>query len=267
VIKYAFYGAASAFIGLLITGTLIGKANMVPLAIVTICITLGSALWAQLVEGSSGLMRPFGWYGGVLGVLVGVSISMLLGANPWLLLGAFSVAAPWIQSAGRLRCLLQGCCHGRVASDKIGIRYSQPQSRVCKLSSLSGAPVHATPLYSIGHNLVLAIVMARIWLLRLDISLILGVYLILSGLGRFVEESYRGEPQTPMFAGMRLYQWIAVLSVIAGISVTMFKNTPNAPRPEFSWATIIVSALFGIVALIALGVDFPESNRRFARLA
>jgi len=25
--------------------------------------------------------------------------------------------------------------------------------------------------------------------------------------------------------------------------------------------------LFDIVALIALGVDFPESNRRFARLA
>ena len=29
----------------------------------------------------------------------------------------------------------------------------------------------------------------------------------------------------------------------------------------------VVAALFGIVAAFALGVDFPESNRRFARLA
>jgi hypothetical protein len=35
----------------------------------------------------------------------------------------------------------------------------------------------------------------------------------------------------------------------------------------FNWASIIAAAFFGVLTSCALGLDFPESNKRFARLA
>jgi prolipoprotein diacylglyceryltransferase len=113
----------------------------------------------------------------------------------------------------------------------------------------------------------MALVMARLWFLHSSLSLIAGMFLILSGLGRFVEESYRGEPQTPLKAGLRIYQWMAITSVLAGIFVTMISNTPYAPAPQMNWESIIAAAAFGLWTCFALGVDFPESNKRFTRLA
>jgi protein-S-isoprenylcysteine O-methyltransferase Ste14 len=267
VINHGLYAGAGAFITLSVVGLLTGHDYIISMIVVAISIVITSAIWAQVVEGSSSLLRPYGWYGGMLGAVMGLFISKLLGADSWLLAGAFCVAGPLAQSAGRLRCLVQGCCHGREASARVGIRYTHPRSRVCRLSSLAGVPVHATPLYSILYNLFVAVVMLRLWQLHTALSLIIGAYLILTGLGRFVEESYRGEPQTAVIAGLKLYQWMALLSLLAGIFITMMGHTPAAPEPHFNWGSVIAAGCFGIFAGFALGVDFPNSNRRFARLA
>jgi membrane-associated phospholipid phosphatase/protein-S-isoprenylcysteine O-methyltransferase Ste14 len=266
IINHGLYAGAGAFVVLSIVGTLTGPDYIIALMIVAFSMVITSAIWAQVIEGSPSLLRPYGWYGGILGALTGILIAKLLGANAWLLAGAFSVAAPWGQSVGRLRCLVQGCCHGREAPTVVGIRYIHPRSRVTRLSSLAGVPVHPTPLYSILYNLVIAIIMARLWQLHAAISLIVGTYLILTGLARFVEESYRGEPQTAIKAGLKLYQWMAILSVVAGVFITMIGNTINAPEPQLNWGSIIAAGCFGLFSWFAFGVDFPNSNRRFARL-
>jgi prolipoprotein diacylglyceryltransferase len=183
----------------------------------------------------------------------------------WPVLAALVVAAPWIQGIGRLRCLVQGCCHGRPAAHNIGIRYTHSRSRVWRVPSLRGIPVHATPLYSLLWNIVVALVVTRIYLLHAPSAMVGGVYLILSGAGRFVEEAYRGEPQTPIFAGLRLYQWVAVTTLVLGALITTVKNSPTSPWPVLHASSILV-ALCGIGAWLLTGVDFPESNRRFARL-
>jgi prolipoprotein diacylglyceryltransferase len=267
VINHGLYAAAGVFVGLSIVGTLIGPGYIASIVIVASCSLVTSALWAQLVEGSPSLLRPFGWYGGLLGTIIGALLVMPFGYHPWVLLSAFSVAAPWIQSFGRLRCLVQGCCHGGAALPAIGIRYKHPRSRVSRLTSLAGVPVHPTPLYSILSNLVIAIIMVRLWLVRADFSLIVGVFLILNGLARFVEESYRGEPQTPITAGLRSYQWLAVASVFTGVFATMVSNTGHPSTLSLNWQSLIAAAGFGMVVWFALGVDFPNSNERFARLA
>ena len=110
------------------------------------------------------------------------------------MLSALVVAAPWIQGLGRLRCLVQGCCHGRPTSEYIGIRYVHPRSRVCRITSLRDVPIHPTPLYSLLWNVVVAMLVTRLYLLHTTAAMVGGVYLILSSMGRFVEEAYRGEP-------------------------------------------------------------------------
>ena len=142
------------------------------------------------------------------------------------MLAAITIAAPVIQGIGRLRCLVQGCCHGRVAESVPGIRYTDPHSRVCRLANLSGVPVHATPLYSILWNVVVELALLRLVQLNAPCTLICGIYLLLSSAGRFVEEAYRGEPQTATIAGLHLYQWIAVCMSIAGAVVTTVNSSP-----------------------------------------
>lgn len=266
IINHGIYAGMGSFVALSIIGTLTGPAYVPSILLVTASGIVLSAISAQWIEGSSKLLRPYGWFGGLLGAIVGLFIAQLLGANALLLFAAFCAGAPWGQAGGRLRCLVQGCCHGREAPDEIGIRYDHPSSRVCRLSELTGVSVHPTPLYSIIYNAVTAIVVTRIWLAHGSLALIVGVYFILTGFGRFVEESYRGEPQTPVFGKLRLYQLIAILTVLGGIFMTMADNSLRAPTPAPNWQAIFASAGFAVFVCIAFGVDFPNSSRRFARL-
>lgn len=176
------------------------------------------------------------------------------------------MAGPWVQAVGRLRCLVQGCCHGHEAPIGIGIRYTHPRSRVCRLSALAGVPVHPTPLYSILWNVVIALAVGRLWSLRAPLHFVGGVYLGLNGLGRFVEEAYRGEPQTPVYARLRLYQWVALGTVVTGAALTALLGGPPAPVPRANGPSVLAAAMFGVLTAVALGVDFPGSKRRFARL-
>ncbi|MGA3286200.1 MAG: prolipoprotein diacylglyceryl transferase family protein [Bacteroidota bacterium] len=266
IINHGVYAAAGTSIGLLIIGTLLGPGSVSPMLIIAFSSLIAAALWAQFIEGSPSLLRPYGFYGGVIGVILGSLIAKLFGGNIWQLLGAYAVAGPIIQSAGRFRCFVQGCCHGREASKNIGIRYTHPRSRVCRLANLNNVPIHPTPLYSILWNVFTVIILARLWSLHGSLTLIAGLYLILNGLGRFVEEAYRGEPQTPIIGRLRLYQWIAVASVVSGAVLTTVSTSSAIPNWQFSWIAVGAAAGFGSLTWFALGVDFPNSNTRFARL-
>lgn len=268
VISHAIWPATAALVGLLVAGAAAGRELFGGVMLVALCALAGAGLWAQALEGSSKLLRPFGWYGGVLGGILGALAAGLLGAPVVRLLAAFFLAAPWIQSLGRLRCLMQGCCHGAPAPEQVGIRYHHPRSRVSRLAGLAGIPIHPTPLYSIGANLLIGVALLRLRTLAAPDSLLVGAYLMLGGIARFVEESFRGEPQTAIVAGLRIYQWLAVASLIAGIVLSAL---PAAPGPSgFSppdLRLLLAALAMALVSGFVMGVDFPASNRRFSRLA
>jgi prolipoprotein diacylglyceryltransferase len=119
-----------------------------------------------------------------------------------------------MQAIGRLRCLVNGCGHGSAAPRELGIRITHVRSRVTRLAKLSDVPIHPTQLYSILSNIFLGLVLLRLWHSGCPLSLICGVYGIGNGVSRFVEEAYRGEPQTLIVRGLHLYQWIAMGSVV-----------------------------------------------------
>jgi prolipoprotein diacylglyceryltransferase/protein-S-isoprenylcysteine O-methyltransferase Ste14 len=266
IINHGIYVGLGGTFGLWIAGSLVGSEHQTAVLVAGFAAVVGAALWAQYIEGSSQLLRPFGYYGGLLGGILGALVAPLFGASAWLILAAFSAGGPWAQAMGRLRCLVQGCCHGRLAPDSLGIRYTHPRSRVCRLTAWAGLPLHPTPVYSILWNGFVASAIARLWILHAPLHLISGIYFILTGLGRFVEEAWRGEPQTPVFARLRLYQWAAVASVVAGALMTALGHGGPAPTPHFEWRVLLASAVFGAFVWFAMGVDFPNSSRRFSRL-
>ncbi len=123
-------------------------------------------------------------------------------------------------------------------------------------------------MHSILANLVIGSLLARFAAIGAPCPLLVGTYLILSGLARFVEESLRGEPQTTIHSGLRLYQWCAITSVLLGIGATCIAGDPLPPRgPADPVAIAALAIATGLLHAFAMGVDFPTSGRRFARLA
>jgi prolipoprotein diacylglyceryltransferase len=267
IINHGFYAGAGTFVAYTILGAIAGAGSESPVFFVAVASLVGAGAWAQWIEGSPRLLRPYGFYGGVFGTIIAALLAQpLFRMDPWVLISGTCVAAPWLQSLGRLRCLVQGCCHGAPAGSDVGIRFTHPRSRVTRLAGLTGVPVHPTQLYSILSNGVIAAILIRFWTVGAPLNVIAGVYLILMGGTRFVEEAYRGEPQTPVVHGLRLYQWIAIASMIGGAIITAVCSSRAAPAPVFTWGALTNAAVLGVIASAALGLDFPESNRRFARL-
>lgn len=268
VINHGLYAGLGAGAGVGIVAAFAGAENLVAVAIVAVAGLLGAGLWAQWVEGSPLLLRPFGYYGGVVGA---AALTLLLEAvrhrNPLPLLAAFAVGGPWIQAVGRLRCLVQGCCHGFPCAPHVGIRYRHPRSRVVRLAGWKDVPLHATPVYSILANVATGCLLLRLAILGAAPGVVAGLYFVLNGLARFVEEGYRGEPQTRAMWGLRLYQWLAVLSVVAGAWITTIRSPgfPETSPPAGAAAAFAVA--FGAIVALAMGVDWPDSERRFSRLA
>jgi hypothetical protein len=261
VINHGLYAGIAAFVQVGIVMSALGPGQQWKVLITAAAGLAGSGAWAQWVEGSSRLRRPFGFYGG----LIGVGVACLAFDERWMLLAAHCLGAPWMQAIGRLRCLVNGCCHGAAAGPAVGIRVTHERSRVTHLAELAGVPIHPTQLYSILSNIVLGLLLIRLWISGCPLSLICGFYAIGNGIARFVEEAYRGEPQTPKVIGLRLYQWTAVGTVIIGAVLTVL-NSPAPPPLSVSLNSLLWAATFACVAAAALGVDFPHSNRPLARL-
>lgn len=267
IINHSVWPGLACVTGILISNMFINDVR-VPIVVTLFALVFG-AMWGQVVEGSNRLLRPFGYYGSVLGGVTGIVCAFIAFDQPISnTLAAFAIATPWIQAIGRLRCWVQGCCHGAQTNSVFGIHYYHPKSRVLKISELHGVPLHNTQLFSIITNVVCGLILIRLVWSQQSPSLICGLYFILSSAARFVEESLRGEAQTKIVLGLRLYQWLAIVGVVVGIALTCIPTTTVlSPHLLFSVSDIVAALACGFLAAFAMGMDFPRSNVRFSRLA
>lgn len=267
IINHALYPGIAAFTGILIVYSFVPCMNAI--IVLLVCSLVCAALWGQLIEGSPALLRPFGYYGSVIGGAIGVVIAhYLYNLDAMLLMAALSVAAPWVQAIGRLRCWVQGCCHGKPCPERIGIKYYHPKSRVSLISGYQHIPLHNTQLYSIVTNIFTGIILLKLVSVSASWNMIIGLALILNGLGRFVEEAYRGETQTRIIFKLRLYQWLALFSMLAGVIVSTMPAGGSLALVIPSGAEVLPGALGGgLLAAFAMGMDFPAGRFRFSRLS
>ena len=267
VISHALWSATAGVVGALLTLYLAGPQTLLPCGIVLAIALLSAGAWGYLLEGGGRLSRPFGYYGFLLGTLIALVVMALAGVSGWqTLTAALAAAAPVTQAIGRLRCIVQGCCHGRPAFAAYGFRVTHKMSRVTALARLAGVPIHPTPLYSIVGNVALALILLRLWHTGAHWTLIGGLYLVLASLARFVEEQYRGEPQTVKWHGLPIYQWLAIGCAVLGIVVSMLPGAPVVPAQWLSFSGLALAASIGLAAAFLMSVDFPDSARRFSRL-
>jgi len=268
IINHGLYSGLAGFIAVLIGGYIIG--NNFAILIFSVCTILGGALFAQLRWGNPSLLRPYGFWGGFIGGAAGMLLIKLLFNVPIhqsMLAAALSM--PLAQAMGRMRCLSQGCCHGIIASKNIGIRVWQNQSRVVTLSGLKGKAIHATQLYSILFNLWLALLLFAMWYSqKFGAPLIIGMYLILTGIERFTEDAYRGEKQTRMARGLQENQYIAIAALLIGIAISLLPFPALIPALGcWNLGLFITAGIGAVFAAFAMSMDFPKSKSRFSRLS
>jgi hypothetical protein len=238
--------------------------------VLLLCALLGAALFAQLRWANISLRRPFGFWGGILGGIAGyTAVHFWFGVPISQIALAGVLCATFAQAIGRLRCLAQGCCHGILTSQDLGIRVWQKQSRVVTLSGLEGRYILITQLYSILFNILLGFLLWSIWLSNsVNSWFIIGLYLIMTGIERFTEDAYRGEVQTKMAKGLKENQWIAIIAIVIGIIITTIPGpTSLIADGQFDipyWSTVVLG---GLITSFAMSMDFPKSNIRFSRLS
>ena len=268
LINHAVFAGLAGGVGAFIVVLVAGAEQVLTVCILMLAGVIGAAIVGQLLVGSTGgLSRPFGYFGGLLGIAIaGAALSAFNPSMP-LVLAAFCFAGPWTQAIGRLRCIVQGCCHGAPCADDPGIVVNNVHSRVA-LAGLKGTRIYPTQLYSILGNAAIAAVLIWLWTAGASLSMIIGIYLALAGLVRFVEEGYRGEPLTKIVGGLHIYQWFAIGMLVVGL-IAMTLPSDSAPPLGFSALipALVVGAIFFGVCGFAMGVDFPESRRRFSRLS
>ncbi len=266
VINHGFYAGIGAFFGFAVMAYFL-PGQLGAIYALGVSGFIGAALWAQWLEGASGLSRPFGYYGSVIGMMI---VAVLLGIFFALpidhLLAASALAACPVQFFGRGRCLIQGCCHGRPMTHGMGLHFHHSQSRVHRLANWRGRTLYPTQFHSMLANAALFFLLWRLTRLGMPALFIAGTYLIANGASRFVEEAFRGEPQTAYWLGMRVYQWLAMLSVALGILLSTLPSSP-LPHSQANTTLWLHAVVFAVLITIVYGVDFPESNKRFSRLS
>lgn len=166
----------------------------------------------------------FTWYGGLLGGLGAALVVIRRHHLPvGTVAGAAAVPLTVAYGIGRLGCLVSGDgTYGRPTDLPWGMRF--PSGVVA-----TDVPVHPTPLYE---ALAAALIAVALWRLagRLSPLAVFGVYLVLSGLSRFLVEFLRLNDAAVL--GLTQPQLWALASVVAGVLlVRRAEHVTSDPSP------------------------------------
>jgi len=163
------------------------------------------------------------FHGGVLGVLVAIAWVAWRGKLPFLRVADYvSVTVPVGYMLGRIANFINGELWGRVAGE--GARWAMV------FPGADNLPRHPSQLYQAGtEGLLLAIVMLLLfWKTRVRFrpGLLVGVFTIGMGVGRFVNEFFR-EPDAQLAeftaqTGLSMGQWLTIPLILIGLIVTLY---------------------------------------------
>ena len=187
---------------------------------------IGAPGWQHPLDVLMGFLHwfqaGFAWFGGLL---AGIAMLMWQGAEVrpdgtrgWLagvrMLDLATPAAAIGYGVGRIGCLTSG-------DGDYGIKTTLPWGVHMKPDALVPTPdlVQPTPVYELLFALVLTWILWRLGRRYRPIGWLTGVYLALSGLGRFLVEFVRINPK--LYFGMSNAQVAALGSVVVGVVIVL----------------------------------------------
>lgn len=168
------------------------------------------------------------WQGGlVLAVIVAV---LYIRHNKMPLLPTFDAFAPGIaigHAIGRIGCFAAGCCWGNRCDLPWAVTFHNPEAADLTGVPL-GVPLHPSQIYEMLSELGLFAFLYRRFGKAHTPGRIMGMYLVLSSVGRFLIEFTRFHEQG-LYHGLSLTQWIAIGLALGGVALLV---RPSVPSPD-----------------------------------
>ena len=118
---------------------------------------------------------------------------------------------------GRLGCFAAGCCWGTECTRPWAVTYIDPSA--AELSGVPlGVPLHPAQLYESGAEFVIFGFLYWFWKSSPRPGAVIGAYLVLYSIARFIVEFYRNHEQN-LVNGLSLTQWISLALFLAGAAL------------------------------------------------
>ncbi|MBE6062532.1 MAG: prolipoprotein diacylglyceryl transferase [Clostridium butyricum] len=163
------------------------------------------------------ILLNFGYGFVVYGAIAGGALAMYLYCRhkKWRLLKMLDMAVPGLaiaQGFGRIGCFLAGCCYGAPTDFLFGVVF--PKDSLAP----SGVHLHPTQIYSSIFDFLLGIFLLYYSKKHRKDGKILGMYLIVYSIGRFLVEFLRNDPRGSVGV-LSTSQFIAIFTLVLGIAV------------------------------------------------
>jgi phosphatidylglycerol---prolipoprotein diacylglyceryl transferase len=133
---------------------------------------------------------------------------------------------------GRLGCFSAGCCWGQQCDRSWAVTFRNPDAHELTGVPL-GVPLHPTQLYESGAELLIFAFL--LWYIRRPhkTGSVIGLYLVLYSIVRFIVEFYRNHEQALPFGGpWSITQWISLLTLALGIGLALKRERDFTASPS-----------------------------------
>lgn len=243
---YGLFVALGFLAGMLVTRTLANRRGLdaefvVGAALYTALVGLAGAKLALIVQDldyylrnpseliSINMMQSAGiFYGGVVAGLL--FFVWYLRKHKMDIAAAADCLAPGLaigHALGRMGCFFGGCCFGESCELPWAVTYSNAAVRDFSNVPL-GVPLHPTQLYEAVTEFAIFVILVALFGRLRQPGRILGLFLVLSSVGRFVVEFFRAhDVANPMGWSFSAAQWTALALVALGAWLLI-----RQPRPQ-----------------------------------
>lgn len=131
---------------------------------------------------------------------------------------------------GRVGCFLAGCCWGQQCERPWAVRFTNPDA-----NDMTGVPLdvrlHPTQLYEAFAEAIIFVILLRQFRKERRPGTVIGLYLVLYSIVRFLVEFVRHHDQALHF-GLSLTQWISIVTLFWGVILLMRARSISVPRPQ-----------------------------------
>ena len=162
------------------------------------------------------ILLDFGYGFVIYGAIIGGGLTMYLYCKRkrWNVLKLMDMVIPGVaiaQGFGRIGCFLAGCCYGAETTSKISVVF--PEGSLAP----SGVHLHPTQIYSSIFDFTLGIILLYYAKKEKDSGKVVGAYLIIYSIGRFIVEFLRNDPRGNVGL-LSTSQFIAIFTLIVGLT-------------------------------------------------
>jgi phosphatidylglycerol:prolipoprotein diacylglycerol transferase len=163
------------------------------------------------------ILLNFGYGFVIYGAIGGGALAMYLYCKKknWNIIEMLDMTVPGLaiaQGFGRIGCFLAGCCYGAETTLPVGIKF--PKGSLAPV----GIDVHPTQIYSSIFDFLLGFLLLYYSKKERKNGKIMGLYLIVYSIGRFLVEFLRNDPRGSIGV-LSTSQFIAIFTLVLGIII------------------------------------------------